>query len=121
MAAASPSDANNATTENNSAPSKPREFNPRWKGYLYILITSLVNFASVSNLEVEDDAEFRGSYVFSLLLGVVTFVATVIILVTDRFQYCCNESSDRLNYTKSMEGKLEGYTLLAFTVWWIVG
>ena len=123
-------------TNSNTKPSKninnkPTEFNPRWKGYLYILISSLVNFASVSNLDVEDDASFRGAYVFSLLLGIVTFLGAVLILVTDRFQYCCHnnnrdessssDSNNRLNYTKSMDGKLEGYTLVTFTMWWIIG
>jgi len=112
---------------------------------LYIIITSLVNFASVSNLEIEDDSEFQGSYVFSLLLGTTTFLASAIILIADRFQYCCNSSSSSnsssnandtkdnnnsssggcsckmLNYTKSLDGKLEGCTLVTFTIWWIIG
>ena len=118
-----------ASADNNTKkkpPSKPTEFNPRWKGYLYIMISSLVNFASVSNLDVAADDSFRGAYVFSLLLGVTTFIGAVLILVTDRFQSCCTTSNsdnneDRLNYTKCLDGKLEGYTLVAFTIWWIIG
>ncbi|CAB9506164.1 expressed unknown protein [Seminavis robusta] len=98
------------------------EFNPRWKGYLYILITSLVNFASISNLEVNDNPQFDGMYQLSLVFGIATFALTVIILAMDRFQYCFDkENADKLNYEKALDGKLEGYTLLAFTLWWIVG
>lgn len=111
--------------EQKKPPAKPTEFNPRWKGYLYIMISSLVNFASISNLDVADENSFRGDYVFSLLLGVTTFIGAVLILVTDRFQYCCSGSNsdneDKWNYTKGLDGKLEGYTLVAFTLWWVIG
>jgi hypothetical protein len=109
-----------------SAPARPkqqpREFNPRWKGYLYIIVASLVNFSSISNLDVNDNPHFRGVFPVSLLFGTVTFFTTVAILLLDRFQYCCDsESANKCNYTKAMDGKVEGYTLLGLTLWWIIG
>lgn len=101
---------------------QPREFNPRWKGYLYILVASLVNFASITNLEIDENPYFNGMYQVSLCFGAVTFIMTVAILALDRFQYCCSsETANKFNYTKAMDGKIEGYTLVGITLWWIVG
>ena len=98
-----------------------QEYNPRWKGYLFIWISSLVNFSTISGLDSEDSQQFEGTYQVSLLFGVTTFTLTCLIIVLDRCQYCCGDQSDRFHYTKSMDGKIEGYTLLALTIWWIVG
>jgi len=116
-----------ATTTTKAA--KPQEYNPRWKGYGYIILLSLVNFASVSNLDVNDNAHFEGGRQFSVSFGAVTFVASFVILVQDRCQYCCTKADDsggggeggRLSYTKSMEGRIEGCTLFLLTIWWIIG
>jgi hypothetical protein len=48
-------------------------------------------------------------------------VVTVVILLLDRFQYCCNDATDKCNFTKALDGRFEGYTLLAFNLWWIIG
>ena len=106
----------------NRSKEQPREFNPRWNGYLYILVASLVNFASISNLDVEENPYFHGMYQVSVMFGAVTFIVSAAILVLDRFQSCCDsESASKFNFSKAMDGKIEGYTLVALTLWWVVG
>jgi hypothetical protein len=103
------------------------EFNPRWKGYLYIWISSLVNFAAISGMDIDDYPQFNGTLQVGLVFGTSTFALASLIILLDRFQHCCccgdkeGKKSDRFNYTKSMDGKIEGYTLLGLTIWWIVG
>jgi hypothetical protein len=93
---------------------KPREYNPRDKGYILICLSSLVNFSSISNIK---DRYFDGKWGFCLSFGWTTFIASLLILFFDRTGYC----HDTFNYTKAFDGKFEGYSLLFFTLWWIVG
>jgi hypothetical protein len=74
MADTNPSTANASNNARNSQSNnggsneqKPKEFNPRWKGYVYILLASLVNFSSVSNLELENNPSFQGMWQISLV------------------------------------------------------
>jgi hypothetical protein len=93
---------------------KAPEFNPRWKGYVYIGMTSLVNFASISNAQKGD----RRSYLaVSLAFGIFTCSASVLVLAQDRSQTCL----DKFHFSKAREGYFEGCTLLFFVLWWIVG
>jgi uncharacterized membrane protein len=94
---------------------KPREYNPRWKGYTLICITSLITLSSVSTTAVTN--KFQGSPGMAVAWGVITFVLSLAVIVLDRFQ-CL---ADRFNYTKAMNGRLEGYTLLGTVIFWIVG
>lgn len=103
-----------------SGGAKETDFNPRWMGYVYILVSSLVNFASVSNLDIHENPEFYGMYQASLFFGVTTFSLAILILVVDRFQSCCDLSDD-YNYTKAKDGKVEGYTLALLSFFWIFG
>jgi len=94
---------------------KPREYNPRYKGYILIMLSSLINLSAISNIEV--DGPFDGFWGFCLSFGCLTFAASVLIMFLDRTQ-CCHAT---FNYTKAFDGKFEGYMLLAFTLWWVVG
>lgn len=108
------------------------EKNPRWRGYLYILIGSLVNWASVSNVDEDWHADYQGSRSGSLVFGIITFALVIIILVYDNCQsffwkHCIKSDDndeknvDKYNFTKAMDGKAEGGVLLFFTLWWIIG
>lgn len=83
-------------------PSPPREYNPRWKGYSFVLLSSLINFSAVSNIQ-EDPAGPALSF------GVVLFVYALAVLVTDR----CGVDL----YTKALDGRLEGYCLVVATLY----
>jgi hypothetical protein len=96
-------------------PPKPREYNPRWKGYLYMALTSLVNFGSISN--VAADNRNRGSLALGMSFGMLTFVLPILILLQDRSQKCL----EPFHFTKAMNGRVEGYTLLFCVLWWVVG
>jgi hypothetical protein len=98
-----------------SSHNKPREYNPRWRGYTLICITSLITLSSVSTTAV--NTKFQGHPGMAVAWGVITFALSLAIIVLDRFQ-CLAE---RFNYTKAMNGRLEGYTLLGMFVFWIVG
>lgn len=91
---------------------KPTDHNPRFRGYVYILFTSLVSFSSISNIPRE-----RRHWGISLSIGVVTFTLSLIIMALDRFQNCF----ESFKFHKAMDGKLEGYTLIFFFSWWIMG
>jgi hypothetical protein len=110
-----------ATTEVTTADAndnKPQEqakapdYNPRGKGYIYIAFASLVCFASVCNVK-----KGRNEYAISLSIGAVTFGLSVFILLLDRAQGCF----ESFKFHKSMDGKLEGFTLLFFVIWWVIG
>lgn len=96
-------------------PVKPKEYNPRWKGYTWIALASLITFSSVSLTAVS--VKFQGNPGLAVAWGVITFAFSSAVLVLDRTQ-CLLET---FNFTKVWDGKLEGYTLLSLVVFWIVG
>ena len=96
---------------------KPVVYNPRWKGYSYILITSLINLSSISNIREAESGGYQGEKGFSLAFGVFTFVFSFFVLLLDRGQLCAEKAS----YTKSFDGKCEGFVLVYLCLWWIVG
>jgi hypothetical protein len=137
--AASHTKNNNSTTStktkannNNNNTSTPREYNPLWKGYLYIVLSSLISLSSISNARSSNDF-YKGSYGVGLLFATVTFCLGLMILILDRTKWLSSSSSSssskdktsssscRFDFTKTFDGKLEGYTLLVWTFWWIVG
>ena len=75
---------------NNNTNKKPIEYNPRWKGYVYIGLASLINFSSIANIQVVAEGGFvqRGSTFASMSYGFVTFVLSILILIQDRSQKC---------------------------------
>jgi hypothetical protein len=97
-------------------PVKPREYNPRAKGYILICLSSLVNLSAISNV-VQENRDYDGIWGLCVTFGWLTFSASLLILFFDRTQYCL----DTFNYTKAYDGKFEGYALLFFTLWWIFG
>jgi hypothetical protein len=101
--------------EENKKKKPPPQYNPRWKGYCLILISSLINLSSISNIDQQSD--FSGEWGFCLCFGVFSFVFALLILILDRTQ-CGVET---FSFTKAMDGKLEGYVLLFVSLWWLVG
>ena len=76
-AAEAPQPAQSASTSSKKAEKttpnkkeKPPEFNPRWKGYLYIGFSSLLNFASISQVPSQDR---RSYWAASMIFGIFTF------------------------------------------------
>lgn len=105
----------NDTTKTNDNPNKKqKEHNPRWKGYVFITITSLINLCSIST--VNEDIKLESAYwAATLVFGLVTFTLALLVLLQDRV--CI----DLFHYQKIKNGKLEAGTLIFMTVWWIVG
>jgi hypothetical protein len=91
------------------------EYNPRWVGYCYIILASLVNFGSVSGVPGEQREAF---WYLSIAFGVVSFVITSSLMVLNWSQPYQNVLP---NITTIQNGYLEGYFLLALVLWWIVG
>lgn len=91
--------------------SKQWESNPRWLGYCYIMLTSLVCFSSSSNIP---DYLKTGEWATEVAIAVFTFVLPVLLLVLDRSRV------KDFNLAKALDGKLEGYTLLLFLIIWII-
>jgi hypothetical protein len=107
--------ANNNNTAATSKQHPPREYNPLWRGYLYIVLSSLISLSSISNARQENF--YKGNYGVGLLFATVTFAFCLLVLILDRTKWF----SKILDYAKALDGKVEGYTLLVLTFWWIVG
>eukprot|EP00553_Chaetoceros_curvisetus_P012654 CAMPEP_0204636432 /NCGR_PEP_ID=MMETSP0717-20131115/33933_1 /ASSEMBLY_ACC=CAM_ASM_000666 /TAXON_ID=230516 /ORGANISM="Chaetoceros curvisetus" /LENGTH=482 /DNA_ID=CAMNT_0051655467 /DNA_START=180 /DNA_END=1628 /DNA_ORIENTATION=+ len=105
-----------------SSPSSPIEliYNPKLDGYLIILLASLVNFASISDISVAvlslSRISLKDEKVIAIF-GAVSFLLCFIIILFDRIRYL----HQRFDFKEIWEGKLEGYTLLFLVLWWIVG
>lgn len=94
---------------------KPVNHNPRWKGYSFIFLGSLINFSSVSNIGAQSG--FDGEKEAALAFGVFSFAVSTLVLFFDRSQLLV----ETINYAEALDGKLEGYMLIFLCVWWIVG
>jgi hypothetical protein len=105
---------NNNSTPQNKKKAKPHDYNPRWKGYVYISIASLVNFCSISNIPGEYE---RSYWVGTICFGVLTFALAILVLIQDRSQKCLKP----FYYSMAKDGYFEGYTLCFTVVWWIAG
>jgi hypothetical protein len=122
-AAANNNNNNNTKTKKNAAatrkqkPPKPPDYNPRWKGYVYIGIASLINFCSISNIPAGDYKYSRSYWVSSMCFGVLTFTLAILVLIQDRSHKCLKP----FYYTNAKDGYFEGYTLCGCVVWWIIG
>lgn len=103
-----------ATSDSKKDNQNKVEYNPRWKGYVYIIITSLVALSSISNIPKEVK---RSHWATTVGISSITFSVSLLILAFDRFQ-CCNS---KCNFMKAKDGKLEGSVLLLFVLFWIVG
>lgn len=102
-----------ASNDKNSSDNKV-EYNPRWRGYVFILVTSLVALSSISNIPKEVK---RSHWAVSVGVSSITFSVSTLILLIDRCQCFKNKCS----YQKLYDGKLEGIVLLLFVLFWIVG
>jgi hypothetical protein len=98
----------------NDSDKEPIEYNPRWKGYVLVALTSLLNFSSTSSVPSQERREY---WIMSVAFGVTTFVLSFLILVQDRSQKFITQ----FHYSKSRDGYLEGYVLLFFVIWWFFG
>jgi len=90
------------------------EYNPRWMGYLCIMMFSGINFISISN--VPRQLRHR-IWAASMPFGILTFLIASLVLIHDR----CRKKPFGFDYTKSKSGFVEGFTLLFSVVWWVCG
>ena len=93
---------------------EPIEYNPRWMGYAYILLASLVNFCACANVPDVQRATF---WYLSIAFGVLTFCISALIILQDWLQPWIKLP----NVVKMRDGYAEGYILIFMVVWWIVG
>ncbi|KAL3937795.1 MAG: hypothetical protein SGARI_001985 [Bacillariaceae sp.] len=94
---------------------EPIDYNPRCLGYAYIVLASLVNFSSVSQVPGEQRAAF---WILSIAFGVLTFCLASLIIIQDWLQPVMKVLTP---IQEIREGYAEGYLLLFMVVWWIVG
>jgi hypothetical protein len=105
-----------AAKEKDKKPKKPPEYNPRWKGYCFILIASLVNFSAITSIP-NQNTNFEGVWGLCVSFGSFTFLFSVLVLFFDRTQL----GVESFNYTKARDANFEGFSLLFLTLWWIIG
>lgn len=102
-----------APSRKNKPAPKNIEYNPRYKGYSLIALTSIINLSSVSNISTTYNV--RGNPSVAAAFAAITTCFAVLVLALDRMQLLI----ETFNYTKSMDGYLEGYVLSFFTLLWI--
>lgn len=120
--AATEEDRNEKTQSTDASPPQPPQeekepidYNPRLLGYAYILLASLVNFSSVSNVPGEQREAF---WYLSIAFGVLTFCISSLIIIQDWAQPWIKLFTP---IQEVREGYAEGCLLLFMVVWWIVG
>lgn len=93
-------------------------YNQKWEGYLAILLSSLVNFASVADISLGEfsSISLKNERVFAIF-GAVSFLIVLLITIFDRVDYL----HGKFDFKEIKDGKLEGSTLLFLCVWWICG
>jgi hypothetical protein len=95
-------------------------YNAKWSGYLGIMLSSLVNFASAADVSVENitsiTIQIKGED-FAAIFGAVSFFIALLILVFDRI----NVLQNKFDFKEVYDGKLEGAVLMFLVIWWIVG
>lgn len=101
-----------------SASESSLEYNRKWEGYLAILLSSLVNFASVADISLGDvsNISLKNEKVFAIF-GAVSFLIVLLITIFDRVDYLHR----KVDFKEVKDGKLEGFVLLFLCSWWIVG
>ncbi len=102
-----------------NANEEPLEYNRKWEGYLAILLSSLVNFASVADVKVGPDLfqiKLQSDKILAVF-GATTFFFSLFVIVFDRVKFLHR----RIDFKEIWDGKLEGYFLLLSVLWWIVG
>lgn len=88
--------------QHNNKDNHQREYNPLWKGYTYLLVSSLINMSAVSNVhgdeknfeeqqyypttdqEMQIYIRYKGNMAFNVTLGAVTFTYALLVLIADR-------------------------------------
>jgi hypothetical protein len=117
-----PGDSNSSNNNSNKQQQQqkqdkePIEYNPRAMGYIYIMLSSLVNFAAVSNVPNNERAAF---WYMSIAFGVLTFVLSCLIMLQDWTQRWISYGD--YNIAKARDGYFEGYILFFMVLWWIYG
>mmetsp|Transcript_33090 Transcript_33090/g.98438 ORF Transcript_33090/g.98438 Transcript_33090/m.98438 type:complete len:330 (-) Transcript_33090:187-1176(-) len=91
------------------------EYNQRWFGYLLIKGMSLLNFAAIVDIGKMD--QHTAEWAVSLSFGCVTFVISLLIIIFDRTP----KLQEKFDFKEYLDGKLEGYVLLAMLTWWSAG
>jgi hypothetical protein len=109
---------NGSTRSNSIKKEKEIVYNTKWSGYLGIMLSSLVNFASVVDVSVDNiyEIKLREGYVIEALFGSVSFFVAFFILIFDRI----NVLQRKFDFKTVADGKLEGGFLLCLVIWWIV-
>ena len=106
-----------ASTESSPA-EKEITYNAKWPGYLGIMLSSLVNFASVADVSVDNlyKIKLKGENA-EAMFGAVTFFITILILAFDRINFL----QRKFDFKEIYDGKLEGSVLVCLMIWWVVG
>mmetsp|Transcript_1518 Transcript_1518/g.3229 ORF Transcript_1518/g.3229 Transcript_1518/m.3229 type:complete len:344 (+) Transcript_1518:215-1246(+) len=95
------------------------EYNRKWKCYVFICVTSLTNFVSVGEtFDIDIPQGYFGKNPrVNYMFGIVTFTASLLILILDLIGFIRN----KFDFKSLKDGKVEGWTLFAFFLWWVCG
>lgn len=117
-------DLSDESPKNESTPEGERKnkisYNQKWDGYLGIMLSSLVNFASIADVSADKIYDIQlelNRENFEAIFGAVSFIVSLLILVFDRVHVL----QRKFDFKTVSDGKLEGSVLLVFVIWWIVG
>jgi len=97
------------------------EQNKKWKAYLLINITSMINFVSISEAQAGEGLShyYEGGTDSNAMLtfGIVSFAVTLIVLLF----HITPVIREKVGFQNLMNGKVEGWMLLLLVLWWCTG
>jgi hypothetical protein len=106
------------STNNNNVDKEIITYNTKWNGYLYIMLSSLVNFSSVADVSVDNlDSILIKNENLESIFGAISFLITFCIILFDRI----HALQRKFDFKNVKDGKLEGGVLISLVIWWIVG
>ncbi len=114
------SSSTNQQNDNNEEQQEQQQqvtYNQKWSGYLGIMLSSLVNFASVADISVDNiyDINIKGENIVAIF-GAVSFFISLLILAFDRIHVL----RTRFDFQNFANGKLEGGVLTFLLLWWAI-
>ena len=94
-------------------------YNAKWRQYLLLNITSLMNFITIEEaLETDLPHYFSGrNHGATVVFGAASFAVTLLILLLD----VAPVIREKADFRNLADGKAEGFTLLGLVLWWSVG
>lgn len=94
-------------------------YNAKWRQYLLLNITSLINFVTIEEALQADLPHYfsGGNHDSTIVFGAASFAVTLLILLLDVVPVI----REKFSFRNLADGKAEGFTVLGLVLWWSAG